>query len=106
MPTVILTSATLSAGGRDGFNHLCRRVGLAEARALQLGSPFDYRKQVELHLFRHMPDPSTMPDAFEEAVLAKIQEYVLRTRGRAFRAVHELSNHAAGGAAAPRLVRG
>jgi len=84
VPTVILTSATLSAGGRDGFNHLCRRVGMGEARSLQLGSPFDYQTQVELHLFRHMPDPSTMPDAFEEAVLAKIQEYVLRTRGRAF----------------------
>src|SRR5262249_9597187 len=34
--------------------------------------------------FRHMPDPKTDVAAFEEASLAKIQEYVQRTRGRAF----------------------
>jgi ATP-dependent DNA helicase DinG len=31
-----------------------------------------------------MPDPSAEPRAFEDAVLAKIPEYVARTRGRAF----------------------
>jgi ATP-dependent DNA helicase DinG len=83
-PTVILTSATLSAGGRSGFDHIRRRLGLTAAANLQLGSPFNYREQVELHLFRRLPDPSNLPDAFEEAVLARIREYVLRTRGRAF----------------------
>src|SRR6202022_4371070 len=39
---------------------------------------------VELHLFRRMPDPAVDPAGFEEAALAKIQEYVERTRGRAF----------------------
>src|SRR5439155_19862164 len=83
-PTVILTSATLSAGGRSGFEHFRRRLGLRDGADLQLGSPFNYREQVELHLFRRMPDPATAPDAFEEAALARIREYVLRTRGRAF----------------------
>src|SRR5205085_5805611 len=36
------------------------------------------------HLFRKMPDPSAMPRDFEDAVLAKIPEYVSRSRGRAF----------------------
>jgi ATP-dependent DNA helicase DinG len=49
---------------------------------LQLGSPFDSRRQVELHVFRRMPEPST--EAFEEACLAKIRHYVSRTQGRAF----------------------
>jgi ATP-dependent DNA helicase DinG len=31
-----------------------------------------------------MPDPSTDPKAFEDAVLAKVPEYVARTQGRAF----------------------
>jgi ATP-dependent DNA helicase DinG len=83
-PTVILTSATLSAGGRAGFDHVRHRLGLLNAAHLQLGSPFNYREQVELHLFRRMPDPSSLPDAFEDAALARIREYVLRTRGRAF----------------------
>jgi ATP-dependent DNA helicase DinG len=83
-PTVILTSATLSTGRRAGFDYIRQRLGLREATDLQLGSPFNYREQVELHLFRRLPDPSSLPDAFEDAALARIQEYLLRTRGRAF----------------------
>src|SRR5205823_3207123 len=84
VPTVVLTSATLSVGGRAGFTHFQHRLGLEDCATLQLGSPFNYREQAELHLFRNMPDPTAVPAAFEDAVLAKIQEYVLRTRGRAF----------------------
>jgi ATP-dependent DNA helicase DinG len=84
VPTVIMTSATLSAGGRSGFDHFRQRLGLTDCGTLQLGSPFNYREQAELHLFRRMPDPAADPPGFEEAALAKIQEYVLRTRGRAF----------------------
>jgi ATP-dependent DNA helicase DinG len=49
-----------------------------------VGSPFDFRAQAELHLFRTMPDPVSRSEAYEEAVLAKIKEYVARSRGRAF----------------------
>jgi ATP-dependent DNA helicase DinG len=84
VPTVILTSATLSAGGRSGFGHFQRRLGLEGCDTLQLGSPFDYRRQVELHLFRRMPDPSTNPAAYEEAVLDKVPEYLQHSGGRAF----------------------
>src|SRR5581483_4831672 len=84
VPTVVMTSATLSAGGRLGFRHFQDRLGLEEAGTLQLGSPFDYRRQVELHLFRKMPDPSADPAGYEEAVLAKVPEYIKRTQGRAF----------------------
>jgi ATP-dependent DNA helicase DinG len=84
VPTVVLTSATLSAGGKAGFRHFQGRLGLDDCPTLQLGSPFDYRRQVELHLFRRMPDPSADPAAYEEAVLARIPEYVERSRGRAF----------------------
>jgi ATP-dependent DNA helicase DinG len=84
VPTVVMTSATLSAGGRSGFGHFQERLGLQDCTTLQLGSPFNYREQAELHLFRKMPDPGGDPPAFEEACLAKIQEYVERSRGRAF----------------------
>jgi ATP-dependent DNA helicase DinG len=84
VPTVVLTSATLSVGGRAGFQHFQNRLGLENCPTRRLGSPFDYRTQVELHLFREMPDPSADPTAFEEACLPKIQEYVARTRGHAF----------------------
>jgi ATP-dependent DNA helicase DinG len=84
IPSVILTSATLSAGGRNGFSHFQRRLGLEKAETCQLGSPFDYKKQAELHLFRNMPDPSNQAAAYEEQVLAKLPEYVEKTDGRAF----------------------
>jgi len=84
VPSVILTSATLSIGGRSGFRHFQNRLGLDDCSTLQLGSPFDYRQQAELHLFRKMPDPSADPARYEEAVLEKIPEYVDRTKGRAF----------------------
>jgi ATP-dependent DNA helicase DinG len=84
VPTVVLTSATLSAGGRQGFRHTQDRLGLDGCATEQLGSPFDFRRQAELHLFRKMPDPSSLPAAFEDAVLAKVPEYLARTQGRAF----------------------
>jgi ATP-dependent DNA helicase DinG len=84
VPTVVLTSATLSVGGRGGFQHFQQRLGMDDQPTLQLGSPFNYREQAELHLFRHLPDPVAQPPKFEEAVLAKVQEYVARTQGRAF----------------------
>jgi ATP-dependent DNA helicase DinG len=84
VPTVVMTSATLSIGGPRGFGHFQERLGLDDCPTLQLGSPFNYREQAELHLFRRMPDPASQADAFEEAALVKVREYVERTRGRAF----------------------
>jgi ATP-dependent DNA helicase DinG len=57
---------------------------LTECATLQVGSPFNYKKQAELHLFRHMPEPKQNSQEFEEASLKKINEFVGRTRGRAF----------------------
>ncbi len=84
VPTVVMTSATLSTGGPTGFRHVQGRLGLDGCEALQLGSPFNFREQVELHLTRAMPDPSADPAGYEEAVIAKIPEHIQRTKGRAF----------------------
>jgi ATP-dependent DNA helicase DinG len=85
VPTVILTSATLSAGGDESGFKLCQqRLGLEGADTKQLGSPFDFQKQAELYLFRDMPDPSAAAAKYEDEVLARIPEYVAKTQGRAF----------------------
>lgn len=84
VPTVIMTSATMSIGGTAGFRHIQQRLGLRDCATLQLGSPFDYRNQAELHLFRRLPDPAAQPPAFEQAALDKVQDYVARSQGRAF----------------------
>ncbi len=80
IPTVVLTSATLTVQG--GFEHLRRRLGLADARELVVPSHFQYGKQALLYLPPNMPDPR---DPGFVASAAKTIERVLSiTRGRAF----------------------
>lgn len=80
--SVILTSATLSTGGEEGFKYLRDRLGISESTELQLDSPYDYNKQVTLHIEAGLPEPNA-PD-FIDAASETIQTYLLRTQGRAF----------------------
>jgi len=81
-PTVILTSATLAVGGQD-FQFTKQRLGVDRALERKLGSPFDYRANVQLILPATMPDPSNAAE-YEAAVAEKIKKHVLQTEGRAF----------------------
>ncbi|HEX4150933.1 MAG TPA: ATP-dependent DNA helicase [Steroidobacteraceae bacterium] len=51
----VFTSATLAIG--EDFAHFAARIGLPEARALKIDSPFDYRRQARIYLPRGMPQP-------------------------------------------------
>jgi ATP-dependent DNA helicase DinG len=80
IPTVVLTSATLTVQG--GFEHLRRRLGLTEARELVIPSHFRYGEQALLYLPPEMPDPRD-PE-FPEAAARCIERVLTITRGRAF----------------------
>ncbi len=80
IPTVVLTSATLTVQG--GFEHMRRRLGLTEARELVVPSHFQYGKQALLYLPPEMPDPRD-PE-FTEAAARCIQRVLEFSRGRAF----------------------
>jgi ATP-dependent DNA helicase DinG len=80
IPTVVLTSATLTVQG--GFEHLRRRLGLADTRELVVPSHFQYGKQALLYLPPSMPDPRE-PD-FVDAAATTIERVLRITRGRAF----------------------
>ena len=84
VPTVIMTSATLAVGRARSFEFFQSRVGLTQCRSVQLGSPFNYREQVELVTFRDMPDPTGDRDAYESACAEVIQRYAAKTDGRTF----------------------
>ena len=84
VPSIILASATLSVGGAEGFRLFQKRLGLDGAETQLLGSPFDFQRQAQLHLFKNMPDPSGMAARYEDEVLKRIPEYVAKTQGRAF----------------------
>lgn len=81
--TAVLTSATLSVGQRS-FTFVRDRLGIDRGNECRLGSPFDYKQQVRLILAEGMPDPTSQPSAYENAVCDRIKRYVTQTRGRAF----------------------
>jgi len=79
--TSVMTSATLDVG-RPDLAYFRRRIGADDAEPLQLGSPFDFQKQMKLFVVRKMPDPR---DAGYSAALAEwVARFVEDTEGRAF----------------------
>ena len=80
IPTVVLTSATLTVQG--GFQHIRKRLGMEEARELVVPSHFRYGEQALLYLPPQMPDPRS-PDFAEEAAEC-IRRVLEISQGRAF----------------------
>ncbi|MFZ0034809.1 MAG: helicase C-terminal domain-containing protein [Sedimentisphaerales bacterium] len=65
-----------------GFEFFTSRISLDGFRALKLGSPFDYAKQVTLYIEKDLPDPNE--PAFVESAAQAVSRYVQKTQGRAF----------------------
>lgn len=80
IPTVVLTSATLTVQG--GFQHLRKRLGLTEARELVVPSHFKYGEQALLYLPPEMPDPRDAE--FPEAAARCMRRVLEISHGRAF----------------------
>ena len=94
-PPVICTSATLAVADLDrsnlppekkalcsGLDYFINQVGAETARRAQLGSPFDYEKNVKLYVAGKMPDPRS--DAYANALSHWIGHFVRMTQGKAF----------------------
>ena len=80
--SVVMTSATLSVGGKRGFDYVRQRLGADEAQELQLDSPYDYASQMTLHVERNLPEPNA--PGFLSAAVERIEYYLEETNGRAF----------------------
>ena len=82
--SIIMTSATLSVGGKE-LGYFRERVGAhgPGIDALQIGSPFDYEKQMKLFITTQMPESPRAP-GYEEALAEWIGHFVEETQGRAF----------------------
>jgi ATP-dependent DNA helicase DinG len=80
---LVFSSATLAT--HQGLDFARMRLGLEEgARGLVLGSPFDFRRQVELHLSRKIADPRQDEAAFFDGLETAIRQALLKSAGRAF----------------------
>ena len=77
----VFTSATLSVAG--DFNYFMRQLGLdsKQTQALQLQSPFDFRRQALLYLPPDLPQPNdkNYTETMLEAVLPLLQQLHGRT---------------------------
>ena len=80
VPTVVLTSATLSSGGN--FSFIRDRLGLDTADDLIAASSFDYQSQAILYLPAKMPDPRDRE--WTRAATAEVIRILNATEGRAF----------------------
>ena len=102
--SVVMTSATLSTSeekegsGRsdstahgkksatkpfsEGMEYFCGRIGATHMDCAQLGSPFDYKKQVKLFVVNQMPDPRTQE--YESSLGHWIKHFVKKSKGKAF----------------------
>ena len=78
--SVVMTSATLSTN--RNFDYFKKRVGISGCRELLAHSPFDFKKQVQIHIPRDMPHPNS--NAFVPATIQKIKHYLKLTHGKAF----------------------
>jgi ATP-dependent DNA helicase DinG len=79
-----MTSATLCVGSPPRFDFYKSRVGLTATDELALGSPFDYQKQVTIHLPRNSPDPAEHTEAYQRWATRAIAHYLEKTKGKAF----------------------
>src|SRR5215207_934084 len=80
VPTVVLTSATLSSGGN--FSFIRDRLGLDTADDLIAASSFDFESQAILYLPPRMPDPRDRE--WSQAAAEEVIRILNATEGRAF----------------------
>jgi ATP-dependent DNA helicase DinG len=80
VPSVVLTSATLTVAGT--FEYAQARLGLPYAKTLVVESQYDYAKQVLLYVPPQMPDPRRAD--FPAQAAREVGELIKASRGRAF----------------------
>lgn len=99
---IVLTSATLATRtiapgapkehAETAFAHAMNNLGVDGAETLQLGSPFDYRRQAKVVVDLSVPDPRAGKGAqrpedgatFEDVLARRVLHHVQSTRGGAF----------------------
>lgn len=79
--SVVMASATLGIGDKE-LTYFRKRVGAERARALCIGSPFNYKRQMKVRIYKSVPDPNT--PRYDEELAKAIMAAVGESEGRAF----------------------
>jgi len=82
--SIVMTSATLATNSKSqtGLTYFSKRVGCESATMLQVGTPFDYERQMKLFAVKKMPDPREA--GYRDALIHWIEHFVKQTHGKAF----------------------
>ena len=64
------------------LNYFAKRVGCEAATLLQVGTPFDYARQMKLFAVKKMPDPREA--GYADALVHWVEHFVRQTHGKAF----------------------
>jgi ATP-dependent DNA helicase DinG len=109
VPSVVMTSATLSVAG--GFDFVRKSLGVpAGGRELLVRSPFHYERQAIAYLPRRFPAPNE--GAFCARMAEEAAEIIEKTRGRtlllftSYKNMHEVHKILEGRISFPLLVQG
>jgi ATP-dependent DNA helicase DinG len=73
---------TQQAKNPSGLNYFSKRVGCESATMLQVGTPFDYERQMKICAVKKMPDPREA--GYRDALIHWIEHFVKQTHGKAF----------------------
>jgi ATP-dependent DNA helicase DinG len=77
-----LPASPTGAGGTPALLYFARRVGAESATLLQVGTPFDYERQMKLFAVSKMPDPREA--GYAESLEHWIEHFIKLTHGKAF----------------------
>jgi ATP-dependent DNA helicase DinG len=98
--SVVMTSATLSTSVSSkasvqskadspavrndfkGLNYFAQRIGAESAAKLQVGTPFDYERQMKLFVVNKMPDPREVN--YRDSLIQWVEHFIRQTHGKAF----------------------
>jgi len=67
---------------RDALAYFVKRVGCESATQLQVGTPFDYARQMKLFVVQKIPDPRE--PGYAAALVKWIEHFIRQTHGKAF----------------------
>ncbi len=81
VPCVIMTSATLAVQGK--LDYFKRRVGATNCETMDVGTPFDYARQMRIQISQKMPDPNDR-DNYAKAACTVIQSSIRSIQGGTF----------------------
>jgi ATP-dependent DNA helicase DinG len=80
VPSVVMTSATLAV--KESLDYFRNRVGASDCVEAQVGSPFDYARQMRIYVPEGMPEPSD--EKYVAAVAEQVRHYAGMLGGRTF----------------------